>query len=159
MAESIDKQRQRLNKMQLKAAQLEKSIKSRERRIENRKLIILGRFLLKLMERGVISEQTFMTNFDQFLTRNVDRELFDYSPLPEETKGNKKRDKVASTAVSIPKPLVTENDAAPIAADTKTTRVEEKTPLPPSPPVEDEPPFPTPSRLKESHVYADDFNL
>lgn len=156
MAESIDKQRQRLNKMQLKAAELEKSIKSRERRLENRKLIILGRFLLKLMERGIISEQTFTTNFDQFLTRNVDRELFEYSPLPEETKGNKKRDTSAHSPVNIPKPKTTESTPPPAPAEPPTTKVE-KSPLLASPPVEDEPPSPPASKLKESPVLTDDF--
>ncbi|MBW4636222.1 MAG: hypothetical protein KME30_31385 [Iphinoe sp. HA4291-MV1] len=104
MTDSYEERRQRLAKLQQKARELEKEVKQADRKLETRKLVILGRFLEQLLERGIVDRRVYEDNFDKFLVRNADRALFDYPLLPEEEQPkNKRLKKAKSTASTAPK--------------------------------------------------------
>jgi hypothetical protein len=83
MAETYKQRRQRLAKLQQETTRLKKEMKTLQRKEEARKLIIKGRWVDKLLELGLMTQEYYQTNMDKFLTRNVDRELFGFPLLPE----------------------------------------------------------------------------
>ncbi|MDR9900650.1 hypothetical protein G7B40_039875 [Aetokthonos hydrillicola Thurmond2011] len=82
MAETYKQRRQRLDKIQKETKELQKEIKEIRRKEETRQFIILGRWVTKLLQRGFISQEFYQKDFGSFLTRNADRELFGFPPLP-----------------------------------------------------------------------------
>lgn len=158
MTESLEQRQQRLLKLQEKTSRLEKEIKAAERRRETQKLVILGRYLLQLVDRGIIDRPTYEDNLDKFLIRNVDRQLFGYPLLDEEPKKKRKKSKKPTTS----KQTATTNAAPPLPANQHTTPT--PPPVSPAPLTPDDDPKPatvaaSAARLKETQVYAEDFNL
>jgi hypothetical protein len=111
MSESLERRRQRLETLQQKTKKLEQDIKTADRKLESRKLIILGRYLEQLLARNILDKRVYEENLEKFLTRNVDRELFGYPPLSEEEQPPKKRTKNPNNAK--PAPTTTTADTPP----------------------------------------------
>ena len=56
-----------------------------KRRLDNKKKILLGAYLLDRMERDAKSSQKVLEGLDGFLTRPADREIFGLSQAPSST--------------------------------------------------------------------------
>ncbi|ACK74162.1 hypothetical protein PCC7424_5603 (plasmid) [Gloeothece citriformis PCC 7424] len=74
--EQLLKKKEQLN------AQIQK-IKAREsaekRKEDTRKKILLGALVMEMMDKGELDEAKIMKRLDGFLTREIDRRLFDFS--------------------------------------------------------------------------------
>ncbi|KAB8333600.1 hypothetical protein SD80_012445 [Scytonema tolypothrichoides VB-61278] len=103
MTESLEKRQQRLAQKQAQLQKLEAEVKTALRKRETQKLVILGRFLLELLERGIFDKRVYEENLDKFLVRNYDRAIFGL-PLLEEEQPKKKKQRVVKTKTVQPAP-------------------------------------------------------
>ncbi|NJO94235.1 MAG: hypothetical protein HC820_07580 [Hydrococcus sp. RM1_1_31] len=75
--EQLLKRREELN------AQIQK-IKAQEasqkRKSDTRRKILLGALMMEMMERGELDKNKIVKRLDGFLTRDIDRSLFDLPP-------------------------------------------------------------------------------
>jgi hypothetical protein len=122
MSESLERRRQRLETLQQKTKKLEQDIKTADRKLESRKLIILGRYLEQLLARGILDRRVHEENLEKFLTRNVDRELFGYPPLPEDEQPPKKRAQKPDNAKPAPTTTTTDTPLQNIPAPLETPK-------------------------------------
>ena len=91
LEQQIAKQEERLK--QLKAqkqavlAREKKKVAEQQRKDDTRRKILLGSFLLKQISNDDSEKQRIMSQLNQYLTENRDRQLFDL-PLIEEKKND-----------------------------------------------------------------------
>lgn len=91
LEQQIAKQEERLK--QLKAqkqavlAREKKKVAEQQRKDDTRRKILLGSFLLKQISNDDSEKQRVMSQLNQYLTENRDRQLFDL-PLIEEKKND-----------------------------------------------------------------------
>lgn len=152
MAESLAKKKERLIQQQQRAKKLEKEISNVDRKQETQKLVILGRFLLELRKRKIVDDETFYRNFDQFLTRNHDREIFGFPLLPEQPK--QKKSKSSSKSLDVQDIIdIIKATQSPSPAPKKQQEIR----TPPTTHTEKQPTPVQPEFLKETVVHAEEF--
>ena len=76
--EELLKKREQLN-AQIHQARARESAQSRKE--DTRRKILLGALMMQMMERGELERDKILKKLDDFLTRDLDRKLFD---LPRE---------------------------------------------------------------------------
>ena len=52
---------------------------SKKRKEDTRRKILLGALVMEMMQRGELDRKVILTRLEQFLTRDIDRRLFDFS--------------------------------------------------------------------------------
>ena len=78
MAKKLDdllKKREQLN------AQIQKErnkLSSQQRKSDTRRKILLGALMMELMKKGELDEKMILKKLDKFLTKDIDRKLFDF---------------------------------------------------------------------------------
>ncbi len=81
---------QLLKKREELSAQIQK-IRAREttqkRKEDTRRKILLGALMMEMMERGELDRDKIMKRLSEFLTREIDRKLFDF-PVMEKGKAS-----------------------------------------------------------------------
>jgi large subunit ribosomal protein L7/L12 len=94
MTKSLDallKKREQLN------AQIQK-IRSREseqkRKEDTRRKILLGALMMELLEKGELDRDKIMAKLDGFLTREIDRKLFDFPVVVEKVEAEEKKEEI-----------------------------------------------------------------
>jgi len=77
----LEEKKQQINAriQKLKAQESEK-----KRKQETRRKILLGSWVLNKIERGDWSKEDIWNEMDEYLTKEVDRKLFDLPPLDKE---------------------------------------------------------------------------
>ena len=82
---------QLLKKREQLSAQIQK-IRAREatqkRKEDTRRKILLGALVMEMMSKGELDRNKLMNQLDDFLTREIDRKLFDL-PVKDEQKAGK----------------------------------------------------------------------
>ena len=82
---------QLLKKREKLSAQIQK-IRAREatqkRKEDTRRKILLGALVMEMMERGELDKDKIMKRLSGFLTREIDRKLFDFPVLDKGKTGN-----------------------------------------------------------------------
>ncbi len=88
----MNKREDRIEKLEAKKQQIDaqidklKALNSEEKRkLDTRKKILLGSWVLNQIDNGEIAEEEVMAKMDKYLTRNIDRRVFDL-PLLEKKK-------------------------------------------------------------------------
>jgi len=84
----MNKREDRLQKLEAKKQQIDaqidklKALNSEERRKkETRQKILLGAWILNQIETGEMVKEEVMAKMDKYLTKNIDRKVFDLPPL------------------------------------------------------------------------------
>jgi hypothetical protein len=85
LSELKKKQEQLAARIQL----LEAAEKTRERKKDVRRKILLGALVLERLRQGDPKAESLRAELDGYLTRDNDRALFELSPLPEKEGENK----------------------------------------------------------------------
>jgi large subunit ribosomal protein L7/L12 len=75
--EQLLKKREQLNAQIQKVKTKEASIK---RKSDTRRKILLGALVMEMMDSGELDKNKIMKRLDGFLTRDIDRSLFDLPP-------------------------------------------------------------------------------
>lgn len=75
--EQLLKKREQLNAQIQKVKTKEASQKRKE---DTRRKILLGALMMEMMERGELDKNKIRKRLDSFLTRDIDRSLFDLPP-------------------------------------------------------------------------------
>jgi len=75
--EQLLKKREQLNAQIQKVKTKEASMK---RKGDTRRKILLGALMMEMMERGELDKNKIRKRLDSFLTRDIDRSLFDLPP-------------------------------------------------------------------------------
>jgi large subunit ribosomal protein L7/L12 len=85
------KKREQLN------AQIQK-IRNREseqqRKEDTRRKILLGALMMELLEKGELDRDKIMAKLDGFLTREIDRKLFDFPVVVEKVEAEEKKEEI-----------------------------------------------------------------
>ena len=90
MSKKLDdllKKREKLN------AQIQKErnkYSQQKRKEDTRRKILLGALMMEMMKKGELDEKKIRKRLDSFLTKEIDRKLFDFPPPNQE---NKRREK------------------------------------------------------------------
>ncbi len=89
----MNKREDRIEKLEAKKQQIDaqidklKALNSEEKRKrDTRQKILLGSWVLNQIENGEMMEEEVMAKMDKYLTRNIDRRVFDLPPLEKEKK-------------------------------------------------------------------------
>ncbi len=84
----MSKREDRIQKLEAKKQQIDaqidklKALNSEERRKkETRQKILLGSWVLNQIEAGEMVKEEVMAKMDKYLTKNIDRKVFDLPPL------------------------------------------------------------------------------
>ncbi len=87
---------QLLKKREQLSAQIQK-IRAREatqkRKEDTRRKILLGALVMEMMSKGELNRDKLMKRLDGFLTREIDRKLFELPVLEERKAGEVKRER------------------------------------------------------------------
>ena len=88
--EELLKKREQLNAQIQKARSRESAQKRKE---DTRRKILLGALMMQMMEKGELERDKILKKLDGFLTRDIDRKLFDL-PLKEKKESAELTDEV-----------------------------------------------------------------
>lgn len=92
LEQKIAKQEERLKQLKAQKQAIEarekKKLSEQQRKDDTRRKILLGSFLLKQILNDDVEKQRIMSQLNQYLTENRDRQLFDL-PLLEERQNEK----------------------------------------------------------------------
>ncbi len=83
---------QLLKKQEELKAQIRKEknkLSQAERKLDTRRKILLGALMMDMMKKGELDEKKILKRLDGFLTKDIDRKLFDFSTL-EKSKSQRK---------------------------------------------------------------------
>ena len=83
--EQLLEKRSQLNAQIQKVRARESSVKRKE---DTRRKILLGALVMEMMERGELDRDKIMKRLSGFLTREIDRNLFDFPILERGKAGN-----------------------------------------------------------------------
>ena len=81
--ETLLEKRERLNAQIVKQRNKESQLK---RKRDTRRKILLGALVMNLMDSGELSREKMMEELDVYLTKDIDRALFDLPPRNEKKK-------------------------------------------------------------------------
>ena len=81
--ETLLEKRERLNAQIVKQRNKESQLK---RKRDTRRKILLGALVMNLMDSGELSREKMMEELDAYLTKDIDRALFDLPPRNEKKK-------------------------------------------------------------------------
>ena len=83
---------QLLKKQEELKAQIRKEknkLSQAQRKQDTRRKILLGALMIDMMKKGELDEKKIMKHLDSFLTKDIDRKLFDF-PIPNQENNKKK---------------------------------------------------------------------
>ncbi len=63
---------------------------AQKRKEDTRRKILLGALVIEMMDKGELDDEVIMKRLEEFLTRDIDRKLFDF-PLKEDDKVEDKK--------------------------------------------------------------------
>ena len=78
--ETLLKKREQLNAQIQKQRNKQSQLKRKQ---NTRRKILLGALVMNLMEKGALSREEMMKELDVYLTKDIDRALFDLPPIDE----------------------------------------------------------------------------
>ena len=81
--ETLLEKRERLNAQIVKQRNKESQLKRKQ---DTRRKILLGALVMNLMDSGSLSREKMMKELDVYLTKDIDRALFDLPPRNEKKK-------------------------------------------------------------------------
>ena len=84
---------QLLKKQEELKAQIRKEknkLSQAERKQDTRRKILLGALMMEMMKQGELDEKKTMQRLDTFLTKEIDRKLFDFS-VPNQSNSKRRR--------------------------------------------------------------------
>lgn len=82
---SLEKLRDRYKQLAERIKQLEARAKQKDRKLETRRKVLLGALLATWMDEDAALNQRVLKALPEFLTRQVDRDVFGFQPLVVET--------------------------------------------------------------------------
>ena len=88
MPREIDELKKKQSQIAARIQLLEAAEKTRERKTDVRRKILLGAFVLERLKAGDARAEALKAGLDGYLTRDNDRALFELKPLPK-TEGDK----------------------------------------------------------------------
>ena len=88
--EQLLKKRSQLN---AQIQQLRARDAAQKRKEDTRRKILLGALVMEMMEKGELDRDKLMKRLDGFLTREIDRKLFELPVLEERKAGEVKRER------------------------------------------------------------------
>ena len=83
MGTQLEKLKQQQEQLKARIQNLEAGEKTRERKKDARRKILLGALLLERLKKGDPVAERFQAELDGYLTRDHDRALFELPPLPK----------------------------------------------------------------------------
>ena len=86
---------QLLKKQEELKAQIRKEknkISQAERKQDTRRKILLGALMIDMMKKGELDEKKIMKHLDSFLTKDIDRKLFDFSRVEKSKSQRENKD-------------------------------------------------------------------
>ena len=89
--EQLLKKREQLNAQIQKLKTREASVKRKE---DTRRKILLGALMMELMEKGELDKDKILARLDGFLTREIDRKLFDLPVVSEQVQASEKKEEI-----------------------------------------------------------------
>ena len=84
MTTQLEKLKKQEAQLKARIQALEAGEKTRERKKDARRKILLGALLLERLKKGDPEAERFQAELDGYLTRDHDRALFELPPLPKE---------------------------------------------------------------------------
>lgn len=78
-----EKLKQAKAKLQKEEAQKRAAESKAQRTAENRRKVLIGAMMLDGIKKGQIGESAFLGSMDKYLTRDDERALFGFPPLPK----------------------------------------------------------------------------
>ena len=97
----MNKREDRIEKLEAKKQQIDaqidklKALNSEEKRkLDTRKKILLGSWVLNQIDNGEIAEEEVMAKMDKYLTRNIDRRVFDLPLLEKKNNQDSKESRL-----------------------------------------------------------------
>ncbi len=87
MTTQLEKLKQQQEQLKARIQTLEAAEKTRERKKDTSRKILLGSLVLEKLKRGDPVAERFKAELDGYLTRDHDRALFELAPLPKEDNG------------------------------------------------------------------------
>ncbi len=79
MASKLEQLLRKQEKLKAQIRREKNKLCQAERKQDTRRQILLGALMLDLMKKGELDEKKIMKRLDSFLSRNTDRQLFDFS--------------------------------------------------------------------------------
>ena len=72
------------DKLNARIKQAKAKISTQKRKEETRKKILLGALMMEMIDQGELSQEQIWNRLDSFLTREIDRKLFELTPWQKE---------------------------------------------------------------------------
>ena len=98
MGTQLEKLKQQQEQLKARIQNLEAGEKTRERKKDARRKILLGALLLERLKKGDPEAKRFQAELDGYLTRDHDRALFELPPLLKTESGKATEKALAETA-------------------------------------------------------------
>jgi len=83
MTDRLEKLKKQQEQLKARIQNLEAAEKTRERKKDVSRKILLGALVLEKLKRGDPVAERFKAELNEYLTRDHDRALFDLAPLPK----------------------------------------------------------------------------
>jgi len=98
MGTQLEKLKQQQEQLKARIQTLEAAEKTRERKKDTSRKILLGSLVLEKLKRGDAIVKPLMAELDGYLTRDHDRALFELPPLSKEDNGKVEKRAEVETA-------------------------------------------------------------
>lgn len=79
--EKIAAKKLQLEQLENRKKQAENQLKEREKKLDTRRKILLGSWVMSLMQNNEAQQENVMRALDKYLAKETDRKLFDLPPL------------------------------------------------------------------------------
>ena len=79
MASRLEQLLQKQEELKAQIRKEKNKLDQAERKNDTRRKILLGALMMDMMKKGELDEKKIMKKLDGFLSRNTDRQLFDFS--------------------------------------------------------------------------------
>ena len=82
MAKKLDELLKKREQLNAQIAKERNKLSSQQRKEDTRRKILMGALMMEMMKKGELDEKKILKKLDAFLTKELDRKLFDL-PLSE----------------------------------------------------------------------------
>ena len=87
MSERLQRLKEQKDVLDARIQQIRAKEKMKERKLDTRRKIVVGAFILSKMDKDPAFEQQVLSKLEKTLRREIDRELFDFPKLQESPTG------------------------------------------------------------------------
>lgn len=98
MTDRLEKLKKQQEQLKARIQSLEAGQKTRERKKDTQRKILLGALVLEKLKRGDPVAESLRAELDGYLTRDHERALFELAPLPKDEQGKAMKKALAETA-------------------------------------------------------------